>query len=55
SWKVLPRFTARGGKMKLKAMLPSHMSSDANSREFLNLDLILVQDLGYRSFQRYKK
>ncbi|KAI3984371.1 hypothetical protein MKX01_011325 [Papaver californicum] len=37
------RFTSRDGKMKLKAMLPSYMSS-INLGEFQNLGLILVQD-----------
>ncbi|KAI3957751.1 hypothetical protein MKX01_007582 [Papaver californicum] len=45
-------FTASDGKMKLKAMLPSYMSSDINLGNFQNLGLILVQDYNIQIMQR---
>lgn len=38
------RFMASDGKMKLKAMLPTHFSSEINSGKLQNLGLVRILD-----------
>ncbi|KAI3894137.1 hypothetical protein MKW92_052065, partial [Papaver armeniacum] len=41
--------------MKLKAMLPSYMSSDINLGEFQNLGLMLAQDYNIQIMPKIKE